>query len=381
MGQRFRFAIVSDPHVALPATIPDHPHRFHLVEASIPGLEQIFAHLETLDLDFLLLPGDLTQHGEWDNHRWLIQQLKQLPFPAYVVPGNHDIIAREASDQAIGLADFPKLYQGFGYDGHSPYYHQEILPSVHLIGLNSNAFDESGQQLGVGDVDEEQLAWLESLLPQLQGDLVLVMLHHNVLEHLWGQAQSPLGQRYMVRNRQALIQRLESAQVPLLFTGHLHVQDIARQGSLCEVLTGSLVSYPHPYRVLEAEWRRGEYLRLEVESHRLMAVDPWDDLQTMSYEWMCDRAGVFMTKFLAAPPINLSPAEAEALAPQLSHFWPTIANGDPQFDFSHLPPSVQAILNRFNAVDAHGQPEVIDNATTLFWSASQALTRDLNALR
>lgn len=367
MGQRFRFAIISDPHVARPETIPNHPHRFHLVEVSIPGLEQIFAHLETLDLDFLLLPGDLTQHGEWENHDWLIQRLKKLPFPAYVVPGNHDIIARDATPEAIGLADFPHLYQGFGYDGSAPYYHQEILPRVHLIGLNSNAFDEAGQQIRVGYVDAEQLAWLEDRLPQLRGDLVLVMLHHNVLEHLWGQAQSPLGQRYMVHNRQALIQRLQAAQVPLIFTGHLHVQNVARHGDLCEVLTGSLVSYPHPYRILEAHWEPGKSLGLAVQSHRLQSVEPWEDLQTMSYQWMCDRAGVFMAKFLAAPPINLSPAEAEALAPRLSHFWPTIANGDPQFDFSHLPPSVRPLLERFNAVDAHGQPEAIDNTTTLVW--------------
>lgn len=372
MGQRFRFAIVSDPHIALPDTIPDHPHRFHLVEVSIPGLEQILAHLETLDLDFLLLPGDLTQNGEWANHHWLIQRLKQLPFPAYVVPGNHDMIARDGTAHTIGLADFPRLYHGFGYDGPAPYYHQEILSGVHLIGLNSNAFDGQGHQRGVGHVGEEQLAWLRDLLPQLQDDLVLVMLHHNVLEHLWGQAQSPLGQRYMVENRQALIQILNAAQVPLLFTGHLHVQDIARQGSLCEVLTGSLVSYPHPYRVLEAEWERGGSLRLAVQSHRLEAVAGWDNLQTRSYEWMCDRARVFMAKFLAAPPINLSPAEAEVLAPRLSHFWPTIANGDPQFDFAHLPPAVQPILNRFNAVDGNGQPETIDNATTLLWPSRVA---------
>lgn len=367
MGQRFRFAIVSDPHIALPETIPNHPHRFHLVEVSIPGLEQILAHLETLDLDFLLLPGDLTQNGEWANHQWLIQRLKQLPFPTYVVPGNHDIVARDATAQTIGLGDFPRLYQGFGYDGASLYYHQEILPAVHLIGLNSNAFGAAGEQWGVGYLDEEQQTWLAALLPRLQDDLVLVMLHHNVLEHLWGQAQSPLGQRYMVQNRQALIQPLMAAQVPLLFTGHLHVQNIARQGSLCEVLTGSLVSYPHPYRVLEAEWIRGGSLRLDIQSHRLEAVEAWEDLQGQSYAWMCDRAGAFMAQFLADPPINLPPAEAEVLAPHLSHFWPTIANGDPQFDFAHLPASVQPILSRFNAVDANGQPEAIDNTTTLLW--------------
>jgi predicted phosphohydrolase len=368
MGQRFRFAIISDPHIAQPDTIPDHPHRFHLVEVSIPGIEQIFDHLETLDLDFLLLPGDLTQHGEWSNHDWLVRRLHRLPFPAYVVPGNHDVIARQACDRAIGLTDFPRLYQAFGYDdGHTLYYQQEILPGVRLIGLNSNAFDENGQQMGVGYIDDEQLAWLDQILPQGQGDLVLVMLHHNVLEHLPGQSQSPLGQRYMVHNRQALIDRLEAAQVPLLLTGHLHVQDIARQGHLCEVLTGSIVSYPHPYRILDVEVDPGGPLRVEVQSHRLRTVAPWDDLQAMSHQWMCDRAGSFMTKFLISPPLNFSLAEAEAIAPSLSHFWATIADGDPQFDFSHLPPHLRHRLEQFSALDANGQPQSLDNRATLVW--------------
>ncbi|HIK45577.1 MAG TPA: metallophosphoesterase [Leptolyngbyaceae cyanobacterium M65_K2018_010] len=369
MGQRFRFAIISDPHIALPETIYHHPHRFHLVEVSIPGLEQILAHLETLDLDFLLLPGDLTQHGEWVNHQWLIQRLQRLPFPAYVVPGNHDVIARQASDRAIGLMDFPRLYQDFGYgDGQTLYYHQEILPGVHLIGLNSNAFDASGRQIGVGYVDGEQLAWLDRTLPRLTDDLVLVMLHHNLLEHLPGQAQSPLGQRYMVHNHQALIDRLTAAAVPLVLTGHLHVQDIARRGNLCEVLTGSIVSYPHPYRILEVEYGPGQPLRLEVQSHRLQSVQDWADLQGFSYQWMCDRAGGFMTKFLISPPLNLSETEAAAVAPTLNHFWATIADGDPQFDFSHLPPHLRQRLECFNALDEQGQPQCLDNQASLVWA-------------
>ncbi|MFZ4639996.1 MAG: metallophosphoesterase family protein [Nodosilinea sp.] len=368
MGQRFRFAIISDPHIARPETISNHPHRFHLVEVSIPGIEQILAHLETLPLDFLLLPGDLTQHGEWVNHAWLIDRLERLPFPTYVVPGNHDVIARDASDGAIGLADFPRLYRNFGYrDGQTPYYQQEILPGVRLIGLNSNSFDPDGKLLEVGHIDAEQLAWLDHLLPQVQSDLVLVMLHHNVLEHLPGQSMSALGQRYMVRNHQALIDRLEAARVPLMLTGHLHVQDIARRGHLCEILTGSIVSYPHPYRIIQVTQDGDGPLRVEVQSHRLQSVHPWEDLQSMSYQWMCDRAGGFMTRFLISPPIGLSEAEAIAIAPGLRHFWPTIAAGDPQFDFSHLPAAIRQRLEPFNAVDAEGIPQTLDNQADLLW--------------
>lgn len=368
MGQRFRFAIISDPHIARPETIPDSLHRFHLVEVSIPGIEQIFDHLNQLELDFLLLPGDLTQHGEWVNHQWLIERLKRLPFPAYVVPGNHDVIARDPSERAIGLHDFPRLYKDFGYsDGATPYYQQEIFPGVRLIGLNSNAFEADGSLLGVGHLDEEQLTWLDHILPQCGDDLVLVMLHHNVLEHLPGQAQSPLGQRYMVHNHQALIHRLQAARVPLIVTGHLHVQDIARQDNLWEILTGSIVSYPHPYRILEVERHDNDSLTIDVNSHRLDAVHPWPDLQTMSYKWMCDRATGFMVKFLTSPPLNIPAAEAEAIAPSLKHFWPTIAAGDAQFDFSHLQPATRRVMEAFNTAGADGKPQQLDNQTRLIW--------------
>lgn len=362
----FRFAIVSDPHIALPETIWHAPNRFHLVEVGMPALEQILADLVTQDLDFLLMPGDLTQHGERVNHEWLAQRLQKLPFPVYVVPGNHDVIARESQGGAIAFEEFAQIYQPFGYrDGKTPYYLADLLPGVKLIGLNSNAFDPAGNLLGVGYLDLEQMDWLEAVLPTLRDDLVLVMLHHNVLEHLPGQAVSPLGQRYMLHNREVLMQRLGAAGVKLLFTGHLHVQDVAQEGHLWEVVTGSLVSYPHPYRVLTVGRTEAGRLTVEIESQHLQAVAGWPDLQGYSYQWMCDRALPFMVKFLSSPPLGLPVAEATAIAPTLKHFWATIAAGDPQFDFSHLPPPTRRLLEPFRAVDREGRPQCFDNAATL----------------
>ena len=71
----FKFAIVSDLHIALPHTVWDAPKRFHLVEISIPAFEQILTQLTKDQPDFLLLPGDLVQHGERENHEWLADRL------------------------------------------------------------------------------------------------------------------------------------------------------------------------------------------------------------------------------------------------------------------------------------------------------------------
>ncbi|MEL6382152.1 MAG: metallophosphoesterase [Cyanobacteria bacterium J06626_18] len=365
MMRPFRFAVVSDPHVTLPHTLRDMPNRFHLMEVSIPVLERILRSLEAQDLDFLLLPGDLTQHGERENHQWLINRLKALPFPAYVVPGNHDIVSRDGCDRTLSLKDFPDVYRPFGYDSDKPYYCRELLAGVHLIGLNSIAFDEAGQQIPVGYMDDEQLAWLSAQLQALQGQWVMVMIHHNVLEHLPGQANHPLGQRYILQNRTALMPMLEQAGVNLLFTGHLHVQDIAQAGNLWEITTGSLVSYPHPYRVVNAVPQATGHLQLQVETFRISKIEGWPDLQTSSLQWMRDRSTPFMVKLLTCPPFDLSVAKAAELAPNLEDFWADISAGDANFDYPQLPPAINARLKAFGATDDQGSHRPIDNDATL----------------
>jgi 3',5'-cyclic AMP phosphodiesterase CpdA len=339
-----------------------------LVEVGIPALEQVLDHLATLDLDFLLLPGDLTQHGEPDNHSWLAHRLAQLPYPVYVVPGNHDVVEQFATSHSIGLAEFPGYYEKFGYSQSDQlYYSHEVLPGLRLIGLNSNAFDADGKQIDMGYLDQAQLVWLEAELVRAiaAGEMVWVMVHHNVLEHLPHQSRHPMGRRYMLGNAPELLTLLRAARVPLIFTGHLHVQDIAYSDGLYEITTGSLVSYPHPYRVLHFFEDDQGKRSLQVESGRVRAVPDFPDLQHRSREWMGDRSFQFMLRLLSHPPLSLPLAEAEHVAPALRYFWADIADGDATLDFPDLPQAVRQYLNRFSAVDQDGNPTQIDNYATL----------------
>ncbi|MEO1445500.1 MAG: metallophosphoesterase [Cyanobacteria bacterium J06635_11] len=369
----FKFAIVSDLHIALPHTIWDAPNRFHLVEVSIPAFEQILEQLIADEPDFLLLPGDLVQHGERENHEWMANRLAQLPFPTYVVPGNHDVVSYagnlagdDAHKDRIALADFPKIYQPFGYaDGQQLYYQKEILPNVHLIGLNSNAFDETGEQIGTGIIDDAQLAWLDKQLAALTGKFVMVMVHHNVLEHLPGQSKTKLGQRYMIQNAPALVKRLQTAKVPVAFTGHLHVQDIAQAEDFYAITTGSLVSYPHPYRMMSLTTDEAGQHQLQVASQRIESVPDWPTLQQTSKDWMGDRSFPFIVKLLTDPPLSLSLKQAKTYAPHIRDFWATVAAGDALFDYPQLPPEAQQYFQQYEATCPKGNPRLIDNHATL----------------
>jgi 3',5'-cyclic AMP phosphodiesterase CpdA len=363
--ENFRFAVVSDLHIALPHTVWDHANRFHLVEVSIPALEVALSNLSQMNLDFLLLPGDLTQHGEPENHTWLAERLAQLPFPVYVIPGNHDVPVAVASEGFIGLTDFPHYYRKFGYQNPDQlYYTCEILPGVRLIALNSNQFDLQGKQLGC--LDQTQLQWLEQVLAAVNRELVLVMVHHNVLEHVPGQARHPLTRRYMLQNAPVLLEILQRAGVQLVFTGHLHVQQIAYAQGVYDITTGSLVSYPHPYRVLQLQTDSQGRRRLQIESDYVKSVPDWPQLQQTSREWMGDRSFPFMLQLLTQPPLSLPLEEAKALASDLRYFWAAIAAGDPKFHFPHFPKPVRQYFESFG--DRHNNskiPTLADNNTTL----------------
>ena len=345
----FRFAIISDLHIALEHTIWDHPRRFHLVELSIPALELVLDRISHLDLDFLLLPGDLTQHGEPENHRWLVNRLSQLPYPVYVIPGNHDIPHKWANETSSGQAEFPKYYEKFGYHLHQSDYTCELLPGVRLIGLDSNEFDEEGKQLGYGYLNDRQLEWLADVLATTSEPMRLVTIHHNVLEHLPDQRNHCLGKRYMLKNSDRLISMLRDAGIHLIFTGHLHIQDIARSGDLYEITTGSLVSYPHPYRLVHVESQPSGKTRVKVQSDRITSLPGWPDLHEFSREWMGERSHPFMMRILTNSPCNLEEEEAEEWAGNLRYFWADIAGGDKQLRFPQFPEKLRDYFEGFSA--------------------------------
>lgn len=374
MTLKFRFAIISDLHIGLPETIWDHPSRFHLVEVSIPALESALEHLSQQNLDFLLLPGDLTQHGEAKNHTWLQERLSKLPFPAYVIPGNHDVPVLEANEQSIAFSTFPSYYRKFGYaDTEELYYTCELMPGVRLIGLNSNYFNEQGNQ--VGHLDDKQLQWLEKVLLEARDELVLVMVHHNIIEHLPNQSRHPMANRYMLDNAPDLLGLLQRYGVKLIFTGHLHVQDVAYWQGIYEVTTGSLVSYPHPYRLLEFHQDDRGRDWLQVMSYRVESVPEFPNLQQSSRKWMGDRSFPFLVKFLTLPPLNLPLAQAEAIAPNLREFWANIAQGDALLEYDRFPTDIRDYFKKYSAIAQDGTPTLIDNYSTLLLSGLSANTK------
>jgi hypothetical protein len=190
------------------------------------------------------------------------------------------------------------------------------------------------------------------------------MIHHNVVEHLPNQSSHPMANRYMLENAAELRQLLKRYGVKLVFTGHLHVQDVAYAEGIYDITTGSLVSYPHPYRVLEFNRDELGSESLQVVSHRVESVPDFPNLQTLSRQWMGDRSYPFVLKLLTLPPLSLPLAQAQTLAPGLRDFWATIADGDAMLDYPHFPINVRRYIEEYSAVN-DGNTALIDNHSTL----------------
>jgi hypothetical protein len=192
----------------------------------------------------------------------------------------------------------------------------------------------------------------------------MLMIHHNVIEHLPDQLRHPIGKRYILENSPQLLAVLRRYGVKLVFTGHLHIQDVAYSQGVYDITTGSLVSYPHPYRVLE--FKQDNYGRqwLEIISHRIETVPDFPNLQHLSRQWMGDRSFPFIVKLLTQHPLNLPLALAEKLAPGLRDFWANIADGDALLDYPQFPPSLRRHIQTYGVM-ADGVPTFIDNHSSL----------------
>lgn len=233
--------------------------------------------------ELVLIPGDLTKDGEKLSHQLVAEQLQRLKkagIQTLVVPGNHDVNNPHAyvfdGDQTryaetVSDEEFAEIYSDFGYgskaqrDPQSLSYAIEALKDVVVIGIDACKYDENtfvsqGAEKDVcvtsGRIKPETLEWIEKQAQQARdnGKQVLALMHHNLVEHFNGQAS--IASPYVVDDAAKVRETLMNAGVHTVFTGHFHIQDIAKDynetktDSIYDISTGSTVTYPCPFRLV-----------------------------------------------------------------------------------------------------------------------------------
>ena len=285
-----KIAVVSDIHYMDPSLLKNNASAGaafqsyldadpKLIEFSDPIFRTVISQLKSENPDILLIPGDLTKDGEKVSHQTMAILLKQLTdahIRVFVVPGNHDVNNPEAATYdgdkgsptpSVSASEFSSIYSAYGYgnaiarDPNSLSYVNQLVPGVWLLGLDDCEYEDNKDiAIVAGRIKPETMKWALGWMQEARRKHITVfgMMHHNIIEHYAGQSQLDPG--YVTDNWESVSDQFINAGMSVMFTGHYHANDITMRTTggkeFFDIETGSLVTAPIPYRMIE--WKGNE---------------------------------------------------------------------------------------------------------------------------
>jgi len=341
-----KLLVFSDPHYFDPSLGTTGPafetylaSDRKLIAESDAVMRAMVGLVATEDPQVVLVSGDLTKDGEQLSHHSAAAYLTQMKAggrKVFVVPGNHDIQNGGASSYAgdtatpvpaISAAEFADIYKDLGFgdaiarDTNSLSYVAELVPGLRLLALDSCTYGaERGPMQTSGRFLDGTKAWIQAQLDDAkkQGIRIVAMMHHGLVEHFARQAL--IFPEFLVTDRDAVAGLLSNGGVGAVFTGHFHANDItqgtptASAKAIFDIETGSAVTYPCPYRVVDISDDT-----LVIATRHVTAID-YDlrgalDFQTYAHDSLRVGLESLITNLISAPPYSI--ADASAIAPWL----------------------------------------------------------------
>lgn len=273
--QKLSVTVISDPHYyskrnwAGGDPFQFAPKRDQLYKE---GSEEILKHVfneicQDNEEQIVLINGDLTNNGEITSHeemRALLRTLQQKGKRVFVTTATHDYSDtglsygydennREVDVPALKREDLYAYYREFGINRalsvHMPSmcYTAQLADGYRLLALND---DHGKKHCGFTD---DCFAWIEeqAALAKKEGQFLVAMTHHPLL------APSPLykliAPNDLLEDGDTRARQLADLGIPCIFTGHSHVQNIAKitteNGNVFyDVSTSAVTGYPPFYR-------------------------------------------------------------------------------------------------------------------------------------
>ncbi len=215
------------------------------------------------NVQFVLISGDLADNGRSipEEHYAVAEKLakfeKDTGKQVYVIPGNHDF-GNLGEYCEVDIARFVDIYADFGYNQAltrvegTGSYTADLGGKYRLIALDSNDPDRSTED----GMTEERVQWVidEAEKAKADGKYPILMMHHNLLDHL--PVQRVLSHDFIIRNHELTAERWANAGIKLVFSGHEHCSDATSKTSalgnvITDFATTSLTMYPLQYRYFE----------------------------------------------------------------------------------------------------------------------------------
>lgn len=326
------FAILSDTHYfaesAMGETAEDKQEfvDMMLLNNSTTGLapEILDAALANLalkakngEIEFVLMPGDLTRNAEYAAHKEQAEKLAKFEaetgIPVFVINGNHDInnkrsmyydgenLVQSSKNPALrdeidtSPEEFETLYKNFGFTAEGDGYYNrykakadnsegslsyvvDINDDYRLIALDAMMYSpdttdsgEAEQETG-GKMSEEFLNWAvaETEKAVKDGKTVIGMCHNNLVPHM--ETQVDILDQFVLFNWQEVTDALAKAGMHYVVSGHSHMQDVASYvtdsgDEMHEITTSSILSFPNQFRTVTMDTYATGRIECEYRTH------------------------------------------------------------------------------------------------------------------
>ncbi|MEG2593584.1 outer membrane protein assembly factor BamB family protein [Bacteroides sp.] len=153
VGERFRFALLTDLHVTERTTAAED------LERTVNQLN------ETPDIDFVLISGDVTEEGDRASLLRTKQLLDQLRVKYYIIPGNHETKWSES-----GVTDFGHIFgsERFKFE------HKGFL----FLGFNTGPL----MRMADGHVAPQDITWMKEELMKVGKEKPVFLVTHYPLQ-------------------------------------------------------------------------------------------------------------------------------------------------------------------------------------------------------
>ena len=158
MSREVTFIHLTDLHIGDPAV---DDHLFSDTQATLQRVMELVATVQPKP-SFIVASGDLSNRGEAESYAALKEIMATSDLPVVYALGNHD--TREG------------FYAGMGIEAaapDAPYFNDRVIDGVHIITLDSSTPGFIG-----GTIENEQFAWLESVLDTHPDLPKLIVVHH-----------------------------------------------------------------------------------------------------------------------------------------------------------------------------------------------------------
>ncbi len=220
--------------------------------------EHIHSHIKAYAPDVVVVSGDLTHRAQPDQFRRAREFLAAIPFPLFLIPGNHDVPHWNPITRMF--SPYERYIEHIGHDLEPVF----RAPGIVLAALNTVRSGRFQQ----GRIDNDQLQSLEVVFGDSDARACRVLVtHHALVGPPGGRIKQPMP------NRLYILRRLEELGVNLVLSGHVHEafcgssRDFCLAGSrgvvLCQAGLGT--DRPRPAWA----WETNTYNCVEIDEQQI----------------------------------------------------------------------------------------------------------------